>query len=495
MEGSTTQLTSLLDQIMLSIPVFKPELVLIFTFLGSILCSLFLDQRWKHASFSITVFGILLSAYFTFMQLGQSHTGFFDMLLVDSFAVYSRLIMLLALLPILILLQQYAGNRGIKNLGDLYTVLLAAAIGMNLLTISTNWLMVFIAIETVSISSYILVGYLSESKKQSEATMKYVLFGSVSAAVMLYGLSLIYGFTGNLDFSSTAHIQGLIAAPQVICTIAILFVFVGIGFKLGFVPFHLWTPDVYEGAPTPITAFLSTIPKIGALILFERLFQAWASTLFYFSELTLLFVVVVAIVTMLVGNLIALRQSNVKRMMAYSSIGHTGFLLMAIITAPNSHHNVLLFYLTVYTIMNIGVFAIIQLLEQSIGSTELSAYSGLGKKAPLLFTFFTILGISLVGLPPTAGFIGKLLVFTSTFDLYQHTKDIPLLLLLITGALTSVISLFYYFKVPLYAFLRKEEAEVQAVSGSSLVYGLIIVSGIATLLLGIFPDLLSNLFA
>lgn len=495
MEGSTTQLTSLLDQIMISIPVFKPELVLILAFLGSILSSLFFDQRWKYGSFTITVLGILLSAYFVFLQLGQPHTGFFGMLLIDSFAVYSRLIILLALLPILILLQQYAGYKGLKNLGDMYSILLAATVGINLLTISTNWLMAFIAIETVSISSYILVGYLSENRKQSEATMKYVLFGSVSAAVMLYGLSLIYGFTGNLDFTSPAHIQGLISAPQVMCSIALLFVFVGIGFKLGFVPFHLWTPDVYEGAPTPITAFLSTIPKIGALILFERLFQAWASTLFYFSELTMLFVVVVAIVTMLIGNLIALRQSNVKRMMAYSSIGHTGFLLMAIITAPTSDHHVLLFYLTVYTIMNIGVFAIIQLLEQSIGSTELAAYSGLGKKAPLLFTFFTILGISLVGLPPTAGFIGKLLVFTSTFDLYQSTKDIPILLLLITGALTSVISLFYYFKVPLYAFLRKEETETQTtLSGSALVYGITIVLGIATLLLGIFPQLLSSFF-
>lgn len=492
MEGSTTQLTALLDQIMVSIPVFKPELTLIIAFLGSIFASLFLDQRWKYGSFSVAVLGIVVAAYFVAAQLGQTHTGFFGMLQIDSLSVYARLIMLLALLLILVLLQQYARDKELKNLGDIYSILLAAALGMNILTISTNWLMVFIAIETVSISSYVLVGYFSENKKQSEATMKYVLFGSVSAAVMLYGLSLIYGFTGNLDFTSQAHIQGLIAAPQVMCSIALLFVFMGIGFKLGFVPFHLWTPDVYEGAPTPITTFLSTVPKIAALILFERLFQSWTSTLFYFSELTMYFVIGVAIITMLAGNLIALRQTNVKRMMAYSSIGHTGFLLMAIITSSTSNHTVLLFYIAVYTIMNIGVFASIQLLEKTTGSTEIHAYSGLGKYSPIIFTIFTILGISLIGLPPTAGFIGKLLVFTSTFDLYQSSKDIPYLLLLITGALTSVISLFYYFKIPLYAFLRKEKGSQQPIP-ISLVYGMLIVLGTATLVFGIFPHLLSNL--
>lgn len=515
MEGLTTQLGSLLDQIMVSIPVFKPELVLILTFLGSIFSSLFLDRHWRDSTFSITCLGILGSAYAVYCQLGQPQAGFFGMLQVDMLAVYGRLIILLLLLPLLVLIRQYTADKALAiktassvtprphydaaeksrdNLGEIYAILLAATVGINLLTISTNWLMVFIAIETVSISSYILVGYLSSDKKQSEATMKYVLFGSVSAAVMLYGLSLVYGFTGNLDFVSQSHIQGMISAPKVMVSIAILFVFVGIGFKLGFVPFHLWTPDVYQGAPTPITAFLSTIPKIAALILFQRLVTAWSSTLFYFSELTLLFVIVVAIVTMLVGNLIALRQSNAKRMMAYSSIGHTGFLLMAMVTAPNSEYSILLFYITVYAIMNIGVFAAIQFLEQSIGSTELAAYSGLGKNTPLLFTAFTLLGVSLVGIPPTAGFVGKLLVFTSTFELYQHSKDLPILLLLITGALTSVISLFYYFKIPLYAFLRKGEPGHTSDMQISTAYVIAVLLGISAFVLGIFPQLLLGAF-
>src|SRR5690606_22532667 len=191
-------------------------------------------------------------------------TGFFGMLLIDDMATYSRFIIAIGGIITAIFIQQ----RHPKNNGDVYSVLIAVTVGLNLLTMTSHWLMAFIAIEMVSIASYILVGYFSENKKQSEAAMKYALFGSVCAAVMLYGLSLVYGLTGNLDFQSQAHLQGLMNAPQAVISIALIFVFVGIGFKLSFVPFHVWSPDVYEGAPTPITAFLSTLPKVATIILF-----------------------------------------------------------------------------------------------------------------------------------------------------------------------------------------------------------------------------------
>lgn len=495
MNEFSSQLPSILDQIIASIPVFKPELVIIVAFIGTILATLFFDTIWKHSSLAVAFLGIIASIMVTIPQIDNPTSGFFGMLIIDNFAVYARVIIQLALLVVLFLIQQYFKNKTFgKNLGDIYTILLAAGLGLNLLTVTTNWLLAFIAIETVSISSYILVGYFSETKRQAEAAMKYVLFGSVCAAIMLYGLSLLYGFTGNLDFASQAHIQGLISAPPVMISIALLFMFVGIGFKLGFVPFHMWTPDVYEGAPTPITSFLSTVPKIGAIVLLSRIFQAWVSTSFYFSELTLLFIVVVAIVTMLVGNLIALRQTDVKRMMAYSSIGHTGFILMAVISTQTKDPQILLFYLAVYTLMNIAVFAFIQTLEEKIGSTTIADYAGLGKTYPILFTIFTFVGISLIGLPPTAGFIGKLLVFSATFDLYQTTQDIPFLLLLIVGALTSVISLFYYFRIPLYAFLRKGDETQNPPIPLTLTYGIGIIFGFLVLLFGIFPDLLLQVF-
>jgi NADH-quinone oxidoreductase subunit N len=496
MQDINIQLPSILDQVLQSIPYFKAELALIIAFLGSILATLFLDKAWKQSSFLITILGILVSFVLSTKQFGQPQSGFFGMLIVDNFSVYARGIIQIALLICVIFVQQHFQHKKFgKNLGDVYSILLTAGLGMNILTMTSNWLLAFIAIETVSISSYILVGYFSENKKQSEASMKYVLFGSVSAAIMLYGLSLLYGFTGNLDFTSFEHIQGLIEAPKILLSIALLFMFVGIGFKLSFVPFHMWAPDVYEGAPTPITTFLSTVPKIGALVLLARLFEEWTSSSFFFSELVLILVSVASIVTMLAGNLIALRQTNIKRMMAYSSIGHTGFLLMALVGNLASDPQVLLFYITVYTIMNLAVFGLIDVLEQKIGSAQLENYQGLGKQFPILFSVFTLLGISLVGLPPTAGFIGKLFVFTSIFDLFQFNNNRYYLILLVVGALTSVISLFYYFKIPLFAFLRKgEEIKITATKSTHLVYVISIILGISTLVLGIFPSILLSLF-
>lgn len=496
MQDINIQLPSILDQVIQSIPAFKAELALIFAFLGSIIATLFLDKIWKQSSFVITIIGIVTSLILSTQQLGAPQNGFFGMLTIDDFSVYARGIIQVALLICIIFIQQHFQHKKFgKNLGDVYSILLAAALGMNILTMTSNWLLAFIAIETVSISSYILVGYFSENKKQSEASMKYVLFGSVSAAVMLYGLSLIYGFTGNLDFTSFEHIQGLIEAPKILLSIALLFMFVGIGFKLSFVPFHMWAPDVYEGAPTPITTFLSTVPKIGALVLLARLFEEWTSTSFFFSELVLILVSVAAIVTMLAGNLIALRQSNIKRMMAYSSIGHTGFLLMALVGNLASEPQVLLFYIAVYTIMNLAVFGLIDVLEQKTGSAQLENYQGLGKQFPIVFSILTLLGISLVGLPPTAGFVGKLFVFTSIFDLFQFNNNLYYLILLVVGALTSVISLFYYFKIPLFAFLRKgEEIKIFPTTSTQIVYIISVVLGISTLVLGIFPNILLTLF-
>ncbi|WP_149913196.1 NADH-quinone oxidoreductase subunit N [Sphingobacterium cavernae] len=496
MQDINIQLPSILDQVIQSIPAFKAELALIFAFLGSIIATLFLDKIWKQSSFVITIIGIVTSLILSTQQLGAPQNGFFGMLTIDDFSVYARGIIQVALLICIIFIQQHFQHKKFgKNLGDVYSILLAAALGMNILTMTSNWLLAFIAIETVSISSYILVGYFSENKKQSEASMKYVLFGSVSAAVMLYGLSLIYGFTGNLDFTSFEHIQGLIEAPKILLSIALLFMFVGIGFKLSFVPFHMWAPDVYEGASTPITTFLSTVPKIGALVLLARLFEEWTSTSFFFSELVLILVSVAAIVTMLAGNLIALRQSNIKRMMAYSSIGHTGFLLMALVGNLASEPQVLLFYIAVYTIMNLAVFGLIDVLEQKTGSAQLENYQGLGKQFPIVFSILTLLGISLVGLPPTAGFVGKLFVFTSIFDLFQFNNNRYYLILLVVGALTSVISLFYYFKIPLFAFLRKgEEIKIFPTTSTQIVYIISVVLGISTLVLGIFPNILLTLF-
>ncbi|WP_312335608.1 NADH-quinone oxidoreductase subunit N [Sphingobacterium sp.] len=485
-------ISSLLDQIIVSIPYFKPELTLIVTFIGTILASLFIDRHWKHTSFAITLIGLLLSGCYLLGQ-GISQVelaGFFDMIHIDAFAIAARLIILLSTILIAVFIQQRHQER---PLGDLYAVLLTATLGLNLLTMSSNWLMIFIAVETVSISSYIMVGYFSTTKVQSEAALKYVLFGSICAAVMLYGLSLLYGFTGNLNFDAPSHIAGLMEAPQIMISIALLFLLTGIGFKLSFFPFHVWSPDVYQGAPTVITTYLATVPKIAVVVLLSKILSAWLNVSFYFSDFLTYVIIAIAIATMLIGNLAALRQQDAKRMMAYSSIGHTGILLMAVLVYQNNESNVLLFYLSIYALMNIAVFIFIDTLEASLGNTWIESYRGLGKQFPLLFTSFSIVLIALIGLPPTAGFVGKLLVFSKVFEQYQNFQSFSLLVLLIVGALTSVLSLFYYFKIPLNAFLKDSTAS-PAVKFNAVLLCIGILCTVAVLILGIFPDLLLSAF-
>lgn len=494
MTAFASSISSILDHIIVSIPLFKPELALMIAFVCSIFCSLFIDRIWKESSFAITIIGLLLSLYFLFDQnsLLTGESGFFDMIKIDKLSILSRIILSLSTILIAVFIQQRFSNQ-IRPIGDLYAVLLTATLGLHLLTISSNWLLIFIAIETLSISSYVMVGYFSKTKFEAEAAMKYVLFGSICAAVMLYGLSLIYGFTGNLNFDSQQHIQGLIEAPKVMTCIAFLFLLTGIGFKLSFAPFHVWSPDVYQGAPTPITAYLSTVPKIGALVLLSRLLASWTASPFFYSEFLISVIIIIAIATMLIGNLAALKQKDIKRMMAYSSIGHTGILLMVALVYIDNDPDVLLFYLAIYALMNIAVFLFIDQLEQGLESTTIESYKGLGKKYPVIFVSFSILLISLIGLPPTAGFIGKLLVFSKVFEQYQTLNEIPLLFLLIVGALTSVISLFFYFKIPLLAFLRDNDTAIALPKFNRFLVLIAVSISILVVLLGIYPSLLLDL--
>ncbi|NQD72207.1 NADH-quinone oxidoreductase subunit N [Sphingobacterium shayense] len=482
-------ISNILDQIISSVPLFKPELALIIGFVLSIFSSLFLHRIYKHCTYVATLLTLGIVGYLLFEQLGQVSIGFSNMWIVDPMSSYARIITIISAFVITL----FIGSRHSDNNGDIYSVLLAAILGTHILASTSNWLLAFIGIEMVSIASYILVGYFSKNKGQAEASMKYALFGSVCAAVMLYGLSLIYGLTGNLDFQAAAHLQGLMAAPELMTSLALLFTLVGIGFKLGFVPFHVWTPDVYQGAPTSITAFLSTVPKVGALILFTRLYQSYSSTNFYFSELINWYVVLVAIATMLVGNLAALRQTDVKRMMAYSSIGHTGFLLMAIYAYQDSSA-FLFFYICAYVLMNLAAFLFIDQLEYLTKSTLISSYGGLGKKMPVLFTAFSLVCISLIGLPPTIGFIGKLMVFTALFDFTGDYNNTAVILLLVVGALTSVISLFFYFRIPLYAFLRKEENISQEKTAPNMLLYISYLFTLLLILLGLFPSFLIDIF-
>ncbi len=492
-------LTEQLNNILQSITYFAPETALAILFLLLIITGLLFRNDADWICSSLCLLGLIFVFQRDVQQLYFIASGpkflFGSMLLLHHVSVLFKLIF--AVLTFLIVVyipldRQLKVHQ--KGLSDLYAIIIAVVFGLHLMAMSVNLLMIYLAVETVSIGSYLLVSYHSENRSVAEAGLKYVLFGFAASAIMLYGLSLLYTFTGTLDIFNTHFVDQLIRINPVPVFLAMLLVIAGIGFKLSFVPMHFWVPDVYEGASTPVVAFLSTLTKIAGFALLANFltpfifFNKW--TAFDFR----LFFSIIAIITMIVGNFAAVLQNNIKRMLAYSAIGHTGFALMALVTFSQQGVSALLFYLSVYALANIGALMLCSFYAGKNSMLMVQDLRGLGKTEPFASVCFVILLISLTGLPISAGFNGKVLVFSSVIEVYRQSHNILLLVLLVTGAVTTVVSLFYYFKIPLYLFLKPAEISTQKPTGNRQ-FPLLIIIGLLTaivFLLGIFPSVLAN---
>ncbi len=411
-------------------------------------------------------------------MLLQNHTSLVFRLIIDKIAF--------------LLLLYFAWDEQLrshpKRLADLYAITIASVLGMHLMTMAANLLSVYLSIEMVSIASYLMVAYRSENAFSTEAGLKYVLFGATSSAIMLYGISLLYGFGGTLSLFQDGFVPALIQVNPVGVSFALILVLIGIGFKLSFVPIHFWVPDVYEGAPTPVTAFLSTLPKIAAFALLVNFLTPFISSPQWKAFDFRLYLSIIGIITMIAGNFAAVLQQNVKRMLAYSSIGHTGFALIAIVTFTAQGITALTFYLAVYATANICALMLVTYFTRITGSEDVNSYKGLGLKYPAASVCFIIVLISLTGLPVTAGFTGKLLVFSAVYSVYQANHDVWLLMLTITGAITTVVSLFYYITIPLNLFLKRTEIIGDTIRGSKYIVVFAIMLSIVLLIIGIFPD-------
>lgn len=488
-----------LEEILLSLNYFIPELVLTLIFVAVIVADLFTRRKVSSPAFWITLCGLVVTAYCSYQQLGlldNTVVLFHEMILLDKMGVAFKLIFAVVSILFLLFVKNHKPLMSHKKgVGDLYMILVAVQLGLHLMAMSSNLLMIFVAIEMVSLGSYLMVGYMSADQKQTEAAMKYVLFGAVCSAVMLYGMSLIYAFTGTLSLTAPDFINNLMKVPSLGVGIGLILILVGIGFKLSFVPFHFWSPDIYEGAPTPITAFLSTGPKIAGFAILIHFLSSFQDTthsgyqhyILNFNNLVL----GISIVTMVVGNFSAIWQDNVKRMMAYSAIGHTGFLLMAILSFSSSSISAILFYLLTYAIMNMSAFMLVDKIEEETGALNITEYKGLGKHLKIELFCFVVVLLSLTGLPPTAGFIAKFLVFSAAVEYYTMDNSVWVLLLLATGAITTVVSLFYYFKVPLNAYLRQSSVIRDGYSPGLMSY-LVLFLTIILLIFGIFPAIVTD---
>ncbi|MFA9390620.1 MAG: NADH-quinone oxidoreductase subunit N [Prolixibacteraceae bacterium] len=470
-----------------SISLFKPETTLT---VGIILAILFdlIFKKPKHIAGYIAIASLVVSGWFLIQQSGTELQTFQNMMVVDSFGIFMKLIILIS--TILIILFSFFSkelNPKESRLGEYFILILGMAFGMFLLVGAANLVMIYLAIETMSISSYILAGYTKEIKRASEASLKYVIFGAVSSAIMLYGISILFGLTGSLNLfviNQQLVTGNLNTIPVVISGIMIV---AGFAYKISAVPFHFWTPDVYEGAPITITAYLSVASKAAGFAVLLRFFKTSFVDSSIIGETWHLvggfnwhsLLAILAILTMTLGNLVALWQDNLKRMLAYSSIAHAGYLLMAASVLDNTGVTAIMIYFFFYMIMNLGAFFVVQLVADKINSEDVNDYTGLGHKYPLLGVCFTIFLVSLTGLPPTAGFIGKFYVFTSVVDAGY-------IWLAVIGVLNSVVSLYYYMKVVRNMYLRQNETETPKVTFSPIAIVIVVALAIPTLVLGLY---------
>ena len=492
-----------LSNVLESIPYFIPEIYLAVLFIVILVTDLLFGRNSEKLCRIIACAGILLVTHRDYQQiqllflngLTNGHLIFSEMLLLTTVSINFKLVIdILAFILILYFEWDNKLKAHPKGLSDLYTIVIGSVFGLHLMLMAVNLLSIYLAIEMVSIASYLMVAYRSENAFSTEAGLKYVLFGAASSAMLLYGISLLYGFGGTPNLLTGDLVPALMRISPVAVSVALVLVLIGIGFKLSFVPMHFWVPDVYEGASTPVTAWLSTLPKIaafGLLINFLRPFIFFSNwTAFDFR----LFFSIIGIITMIAGNFAAVLQTSVKRMLAYSSIGHTGFALMTVVTFTSTGISALTFYLAVYAIANIGALCLASYFVNVAAAEDMVSYKGLGHKYPVASICFIIVLISLTGLPVSAGFNGKLLAFSAVYGVYNDGHNIWLLALMVTGAVTTVVSLFYYIKIPLNLFLKRTEAAINPIVKSYDIVAMAVVISVVLVLLGIFPGWIYRYF-
>ena len=431
----------------------------------------------------ISLIGILFAGLYTFPQMGSARSGFEGMFVSDGYALFFKIIFLIiAFLTVLISIGYI--HREMIEFGEYYALILFATLGMMLMAAGSHLITIFLGLETMSISIYILAGMMREDKRSVEAALKYFLLGAFATGFLLYGIALIYGATGSLylkDIAAYIASKNLLRSPMLL--MSLVFLTIGFGFKIAAVPFHMWTPDVYEGAPTSITAFMATGVKAAA---FSALVRVFFSALPAFRPDWTSIMWVICVATMTVGNIVAISQTNIKRMLAYSSIAHAGYILVAFVAGNDLGTSGILFYLMAYAFMNIGAFTVVILLgKKGEENTLINDYAGIGFKYPLLAASMTIFLLSMAGIPPLGGFMAKFYVFSAAVKEKFYW-------LAILGVLNSAVSVYYYLRVTVLMYFRESEREITGLQFSPAFVFALILAVIGTLYMGIFPaDVLS----
>ncbi len=455
---------------------FLPGIIVTVTGLVALLLDAF--KKGVDQIYYLSIAGLVAALAVAINSLtGESGTAFSGMIVYGGVAAFGSVVILLGSLFSVIVSKDYLQDLDLHN-GEVYAMVLLSVVGMLGLAASNDLISFFVGLETMSICLYVMAGLIKNEKTGAEAALKYFLLGAFSTGFLLYGIALIYGATGHTNLDEIAAV----AEPSLLFFAGSALLLVGIFFKIGAVPFHMWTPDVYQGTPTTLTAFMATAAKSATFIAFVLILTRmlpgteagdWTNVL-----------QVVAILTMVVGNLIALAQDNVKRMLAYSSIAHAGYLLVGLAAGTAEGYAGVLYYLFAYTIMNVGAFTVIAYYERNKGMdfTQIESYAGLGFKFPLMGVLLSIFLFSLVGIPPFVGFIGKYYVFAAAVNA-------GLIPLAIIGVLASAASAYYYLRVMVYLYFKDAHKEYTLKSPGVLFKYTLVLLAILTVYYGIEPVL------
>jgi len=482
------------ENLITDLSLIVPELIISGTLLLIVLFDLIFDKDKTFIPY-IALLGLFAALYYTMQSTGQDAFAFipqstnstYGLLAIDSFGAYFKIIILITSILIVFFSKvSLEINKIIDRSGEYYALLFGMILGMLLMSSASDLIVIYLSVELLSLSSYVLAGFTKLRDRNSEASLKYLIYGAVSSGLMLFGISLVYGMTGNTNLLEINSVLKSGSINLLTYAFSLILIFAGIGFKISAAPFHFWTPDVYEGAPISITAFLSVASKAAGFALLIRFIKStfllseqnghWQIITFFDWQS---FLIVISILTMTLGNFAALWQNNLKRMLAYSSIAHAGYMLLGIAVLSEQGILAIMIYFLVYLLMNIGAFYIVMLISNQTGSEEIKDYNKLGYASPFLGVTLTIFLISLTGLPPTAGFISKLYLFVALVD-------VEMIAVAVIAVLNSVVSLYYYVRVLKHLFISEAENEVPTlrVSMSDIVFILILV--IPTLVLGLY---------
>ncbi|HYJ34398.1 MAG TPA: NADH-quinone oxidoreductase subunit N [Candidatus Binatia bacterium] len=461
--------------------MIEPLLIVSGVAIALLVIDLMLPHGKKHLSAWIAMGAIVWALWRTLAQWGGAvQHGYSGMVALDSLSTFFNVLFLASTGVVILLSHPFLKKEDVEH-SEYYALLLFATSGMMILASGLDLITLFLGIEVLSISLYILAGYRRNSDASNEAAMKYFLLGAFSSAILLYGIALTYGATGSTSILKIADVLGNTATPvpEGLLYAGLALILVGLAFKVAAAPFHMWTPDVYEGAPTPITAFMSAGPKAGAFAAIVRVFFVAFGPVHAEWDAVL---TVITILTMTVGNVAAIAQTNVKRMLAYSSIAHTGYVLIGIVSGGVIGGTGALFYLLAYVTMNLGAFAVIILLEhQGEKGDELKDYAGLGFRYPILGALLSLFMISLSGIPPTVGFVGKLYLFGAAVS-SGH------ILLAVFGVLNSAVSVFYYLRLMVLMYMREPQEALPKLRVPIALAVVLLLTAAGTLLPGLWPS-------